>query len=131
MSATAPESARGRLAAIPHLEVARRVAKDWGNPPHDTTLATTACGREVPTTLVTTAAERTRCSACRIGASPDDPGRMQSLVRDVEGDLWRRGRTMWSCIEQVDGQRITRAGRLPWHALISTYGPVVIERVGP
>jgi hypothetical protein len=53
-----------------------------------------------------------------------EPRRMGAEVRDREGDLWRRGRTRWSCLAPVDGVRIERVARLPWYALVDQYGPV-------
>lgn len=61
----------------------------------------------------------------------EQPMKMGSLVRDKDGDLWRRGRTRWSCEAPVDGVRVTRVGRLPWSALHSMYGPLTVVRVGP
>lgn len=56
---------------------------------------------------------------------------MGALVRDREGDLWRRGRTRWSCLAPVDGTRVRRVGRLPWFALVHQYGPVeVVDQEG-
>lgn len=60
----------------------------------------------------------------------DEPKKMDSLVRDKEGDLWRRGRTRWTCQAAVDGLRVMRVGRLPWHTLASMYGPLAVVRIG-
>ena len=50
--------------------------------------------------------------------------RMGDRVRDKDGDVWRFGRTRWSCEAPVDGVRVTRVGRLPTSALESMYGPL-------
>lgn len=60
----------------------------------------------------------------------EEPKKRGSLVRDKDGDLWRRGNTRWSCLAEVDGVRVTRAGRLPWHALERMYGPLALVREG-
>lgn len=59
-----------------------------------------------------------------------EPKKQGSQVRDRDGDLWLRGRTRWSCLARVDGVRVTRAGRLPWYALLDQYGPVTVVREG-
>lgn len=51
--------------------------------------------------------------------------KMGSRVRDRDGDIWRRGRTRWTCEAPVDGDRVTRVGRLPWGDLERKYGPLV------
>ena len=53
-----------------------------------------------------------------------EPKRRGALVRDRDGDLWRRGNTRWTCQAAVDGQRVLRVGRLHWSALVSMYGPL-------
>lgn len=55
-----------------------------------------------------------------------EPPRMGAIVRDRDGDTWRRGRTRWSCEAPVDGQRIGQVGRLRWDALVSMYGPLTV-----
>lgn len=55
-----------------------------------------------------------------------EPKRMNAKVRDRDGDIWRRGRTRWTCTTPVDGERVRRVGRLHWSALVSMYGPVVV-----
>lgn len=62
----------------------------------------------------------------RAPTSVDEPQSRGALVRDKDGDLWRRGNTRWSCLAPVDGVRVLRAGRLPWHALKSQYGPLTV-----
>jgi len=53
-----------------------------------------------------------------------EPLRRGALVRDRDGDVWRRGNTRWSCIAPVDGVRVQRVARLPWSAVQSFYGPL-------
>lgn len=60
----------------------------------------------------------------------EEPKKRDSLVRDKDGDLWRRGNTRWTCQAEVDGSRVTRVGRLPWYALQSMYGPLELVREG-
>ncbi len=60
----------------------------------------------------------------------EEPKRMYSVAVDKDGDEWVRGRTRWWCTAPVDGRRIRRVGRLPWHALVSMYGPITVTRVG-
>ncbi|GAB2734657.1 hypothetical protein [Nocardioides pakistanensis] len=55
-----------------------------------------------------------------------EPTRRGTVVRDRDGDLWRRGNTRWSCLAPVDGERVTRVGRLPWYALKRQYGPLTL-----
>ncbi len=57
---------------------------------------------------------------------PTEPSRMGATVRDRSGDLWRRGRTRWTCMAPVDGVRVQRVARLPWYALVDQYGPVEV-----
>lgn len=52
-----------------------------------------------------------------------EPKRMGATVVDRDGDVWKRGRTMWTCQAPVDGGRVRRVGRLPWSALVRNYGP--------
>ena len=59
----------------------------------------------------------------------EEPKARGSLVRDRDGDLWKRGNTRWTCQASVDGERVLRVGRLPWFALVSQYGP--LTRVFP
>lgn len=59
-----------------------------------------------------------------------EPKKMYSLVRDKDGDTWLRGRTRWTCQAPVDGNRVSRVGRLPWYALVTQYGPLEVIRVG-
>lgn len=54
----------------------------------------------------------------------EEPTKRGTLVRDKDGDLWRRGNTRWSCLAVVDGERVRRVGRLPWFALLGQYGPL-------
>jgi len=56
----------------------------------------------------------------------EEPRKRGTRVRDREGDVWRRGNTRWSCEAPVDGVRVLRAGRLPWYALVSQYGPLTL-----
>lgn len=58
--------------------------------------------------------------------TPPEPPRMGALVRDRDGDVWRRGRTRWTCQTPVDGVRVRRVGRLPWSGLVSMYGPLTV-----
>lgn len=60
----------------------------------------------------------------------EEPKKRGSLVRDKDGDLWRRGNTRWSCLAEVDGTRVLRVARLPWYALVDQYGPVELVREG-
>ncbi|HTF53679.1 MAG TPA: hypothetical protein VK735_40055 [Pseudonocardia sp.] len=46
----------------------------------------------------------------------DEPKRMYAVVRDQEGELWARGRKLWT--RQDDGYRC------PWFLLVNQYGPV-------
>lgn len=55
-----------------------------------------------------------------------EPRKRGTVVRDREGDTWRRGTTRWNCEAPVDGDRVTRAGRLPWYALVDQYGPLTL-----
>jgi hypothetical protein len=55
----------------------------------------------------------------------DEPRTRGARIRDRDGDTWRRGNTRWSCEAPVDGVRVQRVGRLPWHALVRMYGPLV------
>lgn len=61
-----------------------------------------------------------------LGGLMDEPLKMGSRVLDRQGDIWRRGRTRWTCTAAVDGRRVMRVGRLHWHALEATYGPLQI-----
>lgn len=54
---------------------------------------------------------------------PDKP-KMDTRVVDRDGDVWRFGRTRWSCEAPVDGVRVTRVGRLPTSELKRMYGPL-------
>jgi hypothetical protein len=54
----------------------------------------------------------------------EEPTKRGALVRDRDGDLWRRGTTRWSCLAPVDGVRVRRVGRLHWGDLVRTYGPL-------
>lgn len=54
----------------------------------------------------------------------EEPKKRGSLVRDKDGDLWKRGNTRWTCQAPVDGRRVLQVGRLPWYALLSEYGPL-------
>lgn len=54
----------------------------------------------------------------------DEPKQMGARVRDRDGDTWRRGCTRWTCEAPVDGHRVLRVGRLPWHALVRMDGPL-------
>lgn len=59
----------------------------------------------------------------------DEPKRRGTIVRDRDGDRWRRGSTRWTCMAAVDGVRVLRAGRLHWSALVDMYGPIrLVER---
>ena len=55
-----------------------------------------------------------------------EPTKRGTVVRDREGDTWRRGTTRWNCEAPVDGARVQRAGRLPWYALVDQYGPLTL-----
>lgn len=52
-----------------------------------------------------------------------------TVVRDRDGDLWRRGNTRWSCMAPVDGVRVRRVGRLPWGPLVQMYGPITVVEI--
>lgn len=54
----------------------------------------------------------------------DEPKRRYALVRDKDGDVWRRGNTRWTCTAPVDGIRVRRVGRLHWDTLQRMYGPL-------
>lgn len=54
----------------------------------------------------------------------EEPKKRGSVVRDKDGDLWRRGNTRWTCQADVDGERVRRVGRLRWFALRRMYGPL-------
>lgn len=56
----------------------------------------------------------------------EEPKRKGARVRDRDGDLWVRGNTRWNCLATVDGHRVTNAGRMPWYALESKYGPLEV-----
>lgn len=45
-------------------------------------------------------------------------------VRDKGGDVWRFGRTRWTCETPIDGIRVTAVGRLPTATLERWYGPL-------
>ena len=60
----------------------------------------------------------------QIGTLIDEPKARGAVVYDRDGDPWRRGNTRWTCSAPVDGDRVTRVGRLPWFALVSQYGPI-------
>lgn len=56
----------------------------------------------------------------------DEPKRRGALVRDRDGDVWKRGNTRWTCQTPIDGKRVQSVGRLPFYALVSMYGPLTI-----
>jgi hypothetical protein len=58
----------------------------------------------------------------------EEPKRRGAVVRDREGDLWKRGNTRWTCQTPVDGVRVLRVGRLHWPALEHMYGPLSEEK---
>lgn len=70
----------------------------------------------------------------------EEPKRMYSLVRDADGHIWQRGRTIWSCTAPIGTRYYSRVkrrpmvvesvGRLPWHALARMYGPLTLVREG-
>jgi hypothetical protein len=60
-------------------------------------------------------------------AVTEEPKWRGTRIRDRDGDTWRRGTTRWNCEARVDGDRVRRVGRLPWHALVSMYGPLTQE----
>ena len=70
----------------------------------------------------------------RAAEAPAEPTRMGARVRDRDGQTWRRGRRIWTCEAKVGTSyfdrkagrwaTVERVGRLPWHALVSMYGPV-------
>ena len=53
-----------------------------------------------------------------------EPSARGAVVRDRDGDLWKRGNTRWTCQARVDGDRVQQVARLPWYALASQYGPL-------
>lgn len=70
----------------------------------------------------------------------EEPKRMGATVRDIDGHIWRHGRTRWSC-ETPIGTRyfdhklqrpavVTSVGRLHWGDLLSTYGPLILVSDG-
>jgi len=61
----------------------------------------------------------------------EEPKRRYSVVRDREGDLWKRGNTRWTCQTPVDGVRVLRVGRLHWTALARMYGPLTVVEANP
>lgn len=56
----------------------------------------------------------------------DEPKRMGAVVEDRDGDQWRRGRTVWTCLAAVDGRRVRQVVRIPWSRLVEEYGPVMV-----
>jgi hypothetical protein len=55
-----------------------------------------------------------------------EPKRRYAVVRDVDGHLWKRGNTRWTCQSPINGRDVTRVGRLPWSSLVSEYGPLTV-----
>lgn len=53
-----------------------------------------------------------------------EPKRRYALVRDRDGDVWRRGNTRWTCTTPVGTRGITNVGRLHWADLVRMYGPL-------
>ncbi|PZF02827.1 hypothetical protein DEJ01_09890 [Curtobacterium sp. MCLR17_040] len=53
-------------------------------------------------------------------------GRARSgdLGIDREGDAWRFGRRLWTCLTPVDTVRVLRVVRTTQHDLVNDYGPV-------
>jgi hypothetical protein len=70
--------------------------------------------------------EGDRCYDEVMTERPAEPRTRGTVVKDRDGDLWRRGNTRWSCMAAVDGQRVQRVGRLPWYALVDQYGPITL-----
>jgi len=83
-------------------------------------------------------AERDRLNAVSVTV---EPARMGARVRDADGHIWKRGRTIWVCQAHVgthfiqvrvddDGMvtrrsaTITHTGRLHWGALLRESGPL-------
>ena len=58
-------------------------------------------------------------------ATVDEPKRRGAMVRDKDGDLWKRGNTRWTCQAPIDAAH-ARVGRLPWFALVRQYGPLAL-----
>jgi len=65
----------------------------------------------------------------------EEPRRIGARVRDVDGHIWRRGRSRWSCEAEVGARYhdhrgrwrvVERTGRLPWYALLRMYGPLTL-----
>lgn len=65
----------------------------------------------------------------------EEPRRMGARVRDVDGHTWKHGRTRWSCEAEVGAryrdrqgrwQTVERVARLPWYALLRSYGPLTL-----
>ena len=52
--------------------------------------------------------------------------KMGTLVIDKDRDVWRNGRTRWSCTAEVDNERVHNVARLPQHAMMRQYGPLKV-----
>ncbi|WIE81424.1 hypothetical protein [Curtobacterium sp. MCSS17_016] len=52
--------------------------------------------------------------------------KMGTLAIDKDRDVWRNGRTRWSCTADVDGERIRNTARLPQFAMMRQYGPLKV-----
>jgi hypothetical protein len=52
--------------------------------------------------------------------------KMGTLAIDKDRDVWRNGRTRWSCTADVDGERIRNVARLPKSAMLRAYGPLKV-----
>ncbi len=57
---------------------------------------------------------------------PDAKYKMGTLAIDKTRDVWRNGRTRWSCIAEVDGIRIRNVARLPQGTMMRQYGPLKV-----
>lgn len=60
------------------------------------------------------------------GPLTEEPKRRYTVVRDKDGDQWRRGNTRWTCTTPVGSRGVTNVGRLGWHDLNRMYGPLIL-----
>jgi hypothetical protein len=63
-----------------------------------------------------------------MAARSQDPYRRGTLVRDREGDVWRKGTAWW---HWTDRNRTTGPGKLLWGDLDRRYGPLTVVSEPP
>lgn len=62
-----------------------------------------------------------------MSARSQDPYPRGSLVRDRDGDTWRKGTAWWHWTKRSAS---TGPGKLLWDSLESMYGPLTVVREG-